>query len=696
MVMPRAAAGMSATMYNQSEPDYDTRTRPGRSSPRCVRDDDRPEGEGMMHEPEQPRWSIVLAAMTLLYLVSAVFWPMVRFEFVQYDARQQLLENPGVQRMTVENLKHIFTSRCVTSYYPVRTLTYALDYQLWGLHAGGFKLTNGLIHWANVLLVFWLVLRLFRHPCSADRSPGWWDVCVATFSAGVFAVHPVVVEPVVWVPGREELLMTLGALGCIHFHLTGRRLSERGGRARAAVACYASAAFCCAAACLSNAVAAVIPPLIVTWDLLTLVSPKLRRILYATSALWVIGAVTIVIKWLGPEHEHVANQVGPFSIERLGLVLNVYWLNLKTLVWPTQLAIEYPGISHRGFLDAEVVLGGIAVGVTCAVLWLFRRYRLILFGLVWFCLALGPASQIMPHHIHRADRFLYLPFVGLVVAAAMGLRSLAGTLKRRRLPAGVLAAAGVLGLVVLLVLDTFSAHQVQTWRDERAMWEQCLKVDPNSARAHGGLADQLANAGQFEEATRHYRAVVRIDPHDPEKLDIVALQLASFKDERFRDYDEAIRIARRACELSGWVDPRYIRGLATVYTLFAHSLADRGDFGAAIRNYGNAVKVAPEFVPALRGLAVLLAACPQQELRDYESALGLVERAFELTERADPTLVMVIAGIHAQAGRREMAIASTEEAVALAQAAGDVELADELRHRLQLYRNGVSPEAAGP
>ena len=108
----------------------------------------------------------------------------------------------------------------------------------------------------------------------------------ATFSAGLFAVHPVVVEPVTWVAGREELLMTLGTLGCVHFHLTARRLERRGRQNPRAMACFFSAALCCAAACLSNAVAAVIPLLIVAWDVLTLTGPKLWRIVGGTSALW--------------------------------------------------------------------------------------------------------------------------------------------------------------------------------------------------------------------------------------------------------------------------------------------------------------------------------------------------------------------------------------------------------------------------
>ena len=221
----------------------------------------------------------LFALCALAYLVCVVFFPVVTFEFIESDVSNHVVHNPYIRGLTAENLWHIFTSRCLTSYYPVRTLTYAADYQVWGLDPTGFKLTNGLIHLAIVLLALWLVLRLFDHPISMVRSPGrYWDLAVATFSAGIFAVHPVVVEPVTWVAGREELLMTLGALGCIHFHLTARRLSDEGGKPRRATACWVAAAVCCAAACLSNAVAAVIPLLIVACDLLTLIEATLSSI----------------------------------------------------------------------------------------------------------------------------------------------------------------------------------------------------------------------------------------------------------------------------------------------------------------------------------------------------------------------------------------------------------------------------------
>ena len=132
------------------------------------------------------RWPILLAAVALVGMIAAVFYPITGFEFVDLDVHPHVIANPHIRALTAENLQQIFTSPCITSYYPIRTLTYAVDHQLWGLDPGGFKLTNGLIHLANTLLVFWLVLRIFRIEPTA-RGKSWWEMCTATFAAGIFA-----------------------------------------------------------------------------------------------------------------------------------------------------------------------------------------------------------------------------------------------------------------------------------------------------------------------------------------------------------------------------------------------------------------------------------------------------------------------------------------------------------------------------
>jgi tetratricopeptide (TPR) repeat protein len=625
--------------------------------------------------------------MALTLLVCAIFWPMLGFEFVDLDVRDQLLKNPYITGLTSENLKHIFTSLCIRSYYPVRTLSFAVDYQLWGLNPAGFKLTNGLFHLASVLLVFWLILRLFRPLLRPEltKQLGPSDVAVAAFSAGLFAVHPVVVEPVTWVAGREELLMTLGALGCIHCHLFARRLEEQGGRTGAALAFFVGAAVSCAAACLSNAVGAAIPAMIVAWDVLTLSRPKWRRILFGTSALWVIGVTTIVTKKLaGPDH--LQAEPGLFLTQRVMTVLNVYWLNLRTVLWPQGLTIYYDQVKPESFLDSGVILGAAAVAITLVVLWKLRNHKLALFGLLWFILALAPASQIMPHHIHRADRFLYLPLVGLALAVAAALRPL------RQAGKGALAATGMIAaaLLSLVVLGTLSARQLRTWRNGVSLWEHCARLCPNSAKAHDSLADNLAEAGQFGRAIPHYQKAMMLRPNHVGTLNNYAHQLASCRDARLRNYELAIRLATQACELTQWKDPKVRSTLAMAHGTFAESLAAGGQFEGAIENYRKAIKANPQDVISLFDLALLLATCRDEKLRVPGEAVRLAEYACELTKQEDPVGLMILAAAYAEAGEFEVAIDRIHKSLRLARASGNGELAAELQFRLRRYQHGTA------
>ncbi|MHC4405287.1 MAG: tetratricopeptide repeat protein [Planctomycetota bacterium] len=588
--------------------------------------------------PPLPRLPVVVGATALVFLVGVVFHPVVGFELVEFDAADQVVDNPYIRGLTGENLIHILTSRCVTSYYPVRTLTYAIDYQVWGLEpvtfklsaewelrVNGFKLTNLLIHLANVLLVAWLLLRLFRRSAAVDHtSPGWPDAATATLAAGMFAVHPVVVEPVSWVPGREELLMALGALGCIHWHLTARRRESEGAASFSVATCYALTALCCAGACLSNAAGAIIPLLITVWDVLSPSRPGFRRILAATAALWVIAAATVVVKRTGYPVD--TSDLPPvFSYQWLTLIASLFWLNLQTLAWPANLTILYNWPSPQAFGDLEATLGLVALSLTCLILWLLRRRKLVLFGGLWFVIALAPTSQIVAHHIARADRFLYLPLVGLAVAVAAGLRPAVRFLKE---PAAVVGVT-TLGIVVVLLSAVASTRQVQRWRNGVSVWEHCVAVSPNNVLAYRSLADRLAETGRFEEAFAYYERALETEPDNVEALNNYALRLASCNDERLRRYGLAVALAEEAFRLTGSTDSDVRRTLALARTWLAIDHQSRGLYARAIENYRQAIDADPEYRIPMLNLASLLAACPDPSLRDPEEAARWEARARE-------------------------------------------------------------------
>lgn len=668
-------------------------------------------------KPSGRRWPVLLAVAMLAALIAVVFIPVLGFEFIDFDTYEQVVENPDIRSLLPENLKRILTTRGFigdhpASFYPIRTLTYALDYRLWGLKAGGFKLTNILIHSANALLVFWLVLRLVKQEGDrrllANKSEAASTVpdalvALAGCCAAVFAIHPVVVEPVIWVPGREELLMTLGALGTIHFHITARRTRARGGSRAHVLGYHAGAVLCCAFACLSNAVAVVIAPIVLAWDLISPGSepetanglapgidhkPPAARFtrsnlsqlwwcLLTTAPLWVVAAATAVTKRLGESGQPV-ELIQMTLTGRLMVALNAYWLYLKSLVWPSEFCLFYDWLNPRSWLDHRVLIGIAAVALSLGALWTFRRRRPVVFGLLWFGLSLAPT--ILLHQQHRADRFLYLPLAGLMIAVA-GL--LAPRLRQISGRSG-LAAAG-LGAVIVLALAVRSAAQVPIWRTSLSVWQHCLALNPNNARAHDVVGDHFARIGQWREAQSHYETVLKLRPYAIETLKNYGYCLSSWEPE-MRDYDRAVELVNRAYLATEGKLPDVVATLSDVHGSYAFHLQQSGQYARAIEEYRRALEVDPSHTEVAYNLALLLAICPDQTLRRPDEAVRLSEWA----RQAEPTPtingLLIQATVYGHAGRPHAAMVATQDAIDLAKALGDRELVADLQRQLNQYR----------
>ncbi len=632
--------------------------------------------------PSRPTsWAFLLALLVLTGLVVAVFRPILDFEFIDLDVRRQVIENPAIRGLSAENLKQIFTTRGTTSsYYPVRSLTYAIDYQIWGLKPRGFKLTNGLIHLANVLLAFGLAIRLLRRQTSDDAATrSHWPIASATVAAAVLAVHPVVVESVTWVGGREELLMALGTLGCVHLHLSARWLYQRGGALPWIVAYHVAATLCCVAACLSNAVAAVIPLLVTACDVLVVRGLTFRKVFAGTAALWAMALITVAVKKIG-EYIDMPGMAAPLSFERLTLILEVYWLNLKAIIWPTELAVSHTWFAPTSPVDPEVVLGGIAATLTGLILWKVRRREVALFGLVWFGLALGPAAQIMPHHLDRADRFLYLPLVGLVLAAACGIDRLGNGSKRQR---GTVLGIAALGLTLLGLL---SAVQIQWWRNDFTVWESCLRLEPDNPQILCGYGDSLARRGQYRRAIVQYETAIERDPESDEAPERLARLLTTCPDLELVDHERAVQLAQEAFR----VNPSCLRTLALALGNLAQAQAADGRYPSAINNYRTSLQFWSHDEAVVLRLALLLATCPRQQSRDSLEAVRLAEQACQWQDHRDALGLSVLATAYAAADRYELAAATAELGLPLAGSNGDTQLAAQLQHQCELYRNGAT------
>jgi tetratricopeptide (TPR) repeat protein len=420
--------------------------------------------------------SLALAAACLL-----VFGQVVRHNFINLDDNSYVSQNLWVRSgFSWAGIAWAFTSIDFFYWQPLTWLSHMLDCQLFGLNAGWHHLTNLLLHVANTLLVFVLFRRL---------TGAFWR---SALLAALFGLHPSRIESVAWIAERKDLLSGFWLLVTIWAYV---RFATRPSQGR-----YLLVLASLTLGLMSKPMLVTVPFLLLLldyWPLRrTAVAEKLPMLALAaaSSFLTYVGTSRLgAVNWGAaiPLGRRLANAV--LSCARyVGLAL-----------WPGGLAIHYPypdSIPWWKLLGAAVFLAGI----TIAVLWFGRRRRYLVVGWLWFVVGLVPViGLVQVGRQAMADRFTYIPFLGLFLAAVWGIADLP---RERR----GLAAALAGGVVLACGVATWS--HVRVWRDSVAVFTDALAVTRNNSIAHHYLAAALEERGRFDEALPHHAEAVRIQP----------------------------------------------------------------------------------------------------------------------------------------------------------------------------------------
>ncbi len=517
--------------------------------------------------------------------------------WVQYDDDQYITDNPRVQSLSAENLAWMWRDTSTFYWHPLTWLVHALEVAAFGHEARWHHLTSVLLHGANAALV--LLLFLAVAGAAGSRAPHGALVLGGAAGALLWALHPLRVEPVAWAAGKKDLLATLSFLAALLAWLRYGRAGA-GGRGR----WYAAALGATALGLLAKPMAMTMPFVLLlldAWPLRRLSGPgALRRALLEKVPFLVLAVAAVIPSALDPRQEELLpTGTGVDLGARLaGSIWGFAFGAVKTL-WPADLVPFYP-LPFAG--DATLanprtlLAGALLAGLTGAA-WLLRR-RIPAAAAAWafFLVTTAPVCGIrQAGSIETADRFTYLPAVGLALLAGAGVAASA-----RRAPA---AAAG-LGLAS--VLGFLAAGQVGIWRDPVTLWTRVTAAFPGRVVvAHNNLGalwlrrametgdrDMLDRAtGQFEEAIR-----LREDHATSHSNLGLALQTRG-------DAESAERCYRRALALKP--------DLARTRANLAIVLARRGDLDGAREELARA-RASPKSAPE-----VLLGAA-EREI-DWES-----------------------------------------------------------------------------
>jgi protein O-mannosyl-transferase len=545
----------------------------------------------------------LVSSLLLAAVVCAVFWPVTRNDFAGYDDNEYVTHNSRVNTgLTRENFKWALTAAHSNNWHPLTWMSHQVDCAIFGLSPKGHHAVNLAFHVANTVLLF---LWLSGLTGSRGRS---------AFVALVFGLHPLHVESVAWVAERKDVLSGFFGLLALMAYTAYARASNFW-RYLAVVALFA-------AALMSKPMLATLPVLLVLLDWWPL-KRGLRIVdklpLFGLSAL--SAAVTF---WAQRQGGAVA------GIEQLPLPMRLanaavaYVRYLSKTVWPVDLAVFYPMRAWPAATVAACVAG--LVLVTVAVVALRKRHPWLAVGWCWYLVTLLPVIGIVQVGMQSmADRYMYVPMIGLLIAVAWELA-------RWRMAAPVVVAA----------CAVLSWRQIPVWKDGLTLFTHALAVTQANFVAHDNLGVELDLRGRPDEAIEHYRETLRIKPGD--RIGTNNLAQATFeKGERlFRSgkADEAVAGFQESLQLR----PRN----AMARTYLGLVFLQRQQVSNAMAQFRTALEIDPTLARAQVGLGVALA---------YAGNDREARRALEQALRLDPgnlearfDLGMVLAALGDRAG----------------------------------------------
>jgi protein O-mannosyl-transferase len=540
--------------------------------------------EGLFGSPGKRR---VVLSLLLGLLTLAVYNLVAQNGFVSYDDPDYITRNQHVQAgLSWPTVLWAMTSTEQANWHPLTWLSHALDCQLFHLRPVGHHFMTLLLHALTAVLWF---LFLERATGLAFRS---------AVVAALFAIHPVNVESVAWAAERKNVLCTLFfVLGLWAYRWYAQNPSPKR---------YLIVAGAYVLGLMSKPMLVTFPFVLLLMDYWPLARVRFSdfdttaesrekfaaqpfaRLVAEKLPLFALSAGSAVITMIAQRRDDAIRGEHSFS-ERAANAIVSYARYLGKAVWPSHLAAIYP-FPLKGLPTWEVVGATILILLITAAVLMLKQKRYLAFGWFWFLGTLVPTiGLVQVGGQAMADRYAYIPFLGLFIAVVWGLADWAGTRKHSRACLSVAAVTAIVGFSV-------AAHiQIGYWQNTLALWTHTLSVTHNNFIAENNLGAALLGQSKVREARQHFQAGIDINPEDPRSLldiGICDMDLGNAQS-AVEHYQAALRVSH---------DPM-LRALAfsNLGTIYRTS----GDYAAAAENYIASLALAPQNALALYGMGLV-------------------------------------------------------------------------------------------
>ena len=441
--------------------------------------------------------------------------------FVEWDDYAHITQNAAIRSLSPANLWTMFTTPAAKLYVPLTWVSLAIDYQVWGHDPFGYHLTNLLLHVANTVLVLLLTFRLLQ-----GRFPRAQEVAVLT--AAIFGLHPLRVESVAWVTERKDLLFAFFYLLSLLAYL---RWVSKGDR-RAYWACL----LLFVASTLAKSTAVTFPLVLflvdIFWKRRFAIVEKVPFFIVAL----IIAAATFIAQASGPGHTVLGTEVIPFWA-RIGLVGYCALFYLGKFFWPFHLSAVYPTFEDFGWTPLHAAGYMAAFIALLAVAFALRkRAPVVLPSWLFYLITLSPTIGLIPVGVHVvADRFVYIPLIGLALPLSVGVVALANASSRARPPIFTVIAS------LLVTLAILSSKRSAVWTNTETLFQNALEEDPNCYPALVNLTTYYVDSKQIDKAIDYGKRAVAIAPNG--LVGRKALADALVKAGRYREAIDTLRPA---------------------------------------------------------------------------------------------------------------------------------------------------------
>ena len=668
----------------------------------------RPDAQGRV-----PHWRIILGTYLFLAAITvAVFSQTTRYGFVNFDDDLYVYNTPAIKAgLTVKGISLAFISQHARNWHPLTTISHMLDCQLYGLNAGGHHATNLILHIIAVSLLFRVLLQM---------TGALWKSAIV---AALFAIHPIHVESVAWVSERKDVLSAV-----FFFLMVSAYVHYARGPS---IARYLLVVVLFGAGLMSKPMLVSAPVILLLLDYWPLgrmrgqgaevrtrrseASPRwavIGRLLLEKIPLFVLSAGACVITFV--LQKRATGAIPPLPLLwRFENAIASYLIYIWKTLWPTRLAVFYPHPNDTLAIWELIFAVAFLTAITAAAfIWRSKRPYFSV-GWFWYLVMLIPVIGIVQvGEQGHADRYTYLPSVGLFLAAVWFAADIAAV-RRSRLRL-VFAIASTIVLLALLGWTAFV--QTSYWRNSDTLWNHALAVTSDNDVAHNNLGYLCADRGELDKAIWHFESAARIrsgktNPHYDLASAFVQTNLADAlarkgrSDEAMAHYEEAIRLQPYDADayynrgnlffatgqidaaIADWEKTLLIQpNDADAHTCLGNALLRQGSLKEAIDQYQMAVALAPDDPHSRNNIAWILATSSDGSIRDGAKAVGFAQQAAALSGGREPQFLRTLGAAYAETGRFTEAVAAARQAAAIASMQGKQGLAKNLEKDLMFYR----------